>query len=93
MMGEPGSYDASVYDDIEDRDQEGLWFIKRYRHVPDIVIKTTNICIGEPLPQPWEVDGLVLAGSYNSVHDNTQWQQAVLAWLPVVREARVPSRH
>jgi len=29
MMGEPGSYDASVYDDFEDKDREGVWFQKR----------------------------------------------------------------
>ena len=90
MMGEPGSYDASVYDHLEDRDKEGVWFQKNYGSVPGIDIVTTNICIGEPLPDPDEVDGLVLAGSYNSVHDNTQWQQTVRQWIPVMREHRIP---
>lgn len=90
MMGEPGSYDASVYDDFEYRDQEGIWFQKRYAHVPGITIQTTNVCIGEPLPEPGEVDGLVLAGSYNSVHDQTPWQDRVLEWMPVMREAGLP---
>ena len=90
MMGEPGSYDASVYDHFEDKDQEGIWFVKRYAHVPGITIKTCNVCLGETLPGADDVDGLVLAGSYNSVHDHIGWQQAVRAWLPVMRRRRIP---
>jgi hypothetical protein len=29
MMGVPGSYDASVYDHFDDRDDEGQWYVKR----------------------------------------------------------------
>jgi GMP synthase (glutamine-hydrolysing) len=90
MMGVPGSYDASVYDHFEDKDDEGQWFVKRYAHVPGIAISTCNVCRGESLPQPAEADGLVLAGSYNSVHDHTDWQQSVRAWLPGIRERRIP---
>ena len=90
MMGVPGSYDASVYDHFEDKDREGLWFVKRYSHVPGISIRACNVCLGETLPGPDEVDGLVLAGSYNSVHDHTDWQQVVRAWLPVMRSHKIP---
>ena len=90
MMGVPGSYDASVYDHFEDKDLEGLWFVKRYAHVPGITIQTCNVCLGETLPTAEEVDGLVLAGSYNSVHDHTDWQRQMREWLPVMREHRVP---
>ena len=90
MMGVRGSYDASVYDHFEDKDQEGLWFVKRYAHVPGIRIDTCNVCLGDALPGADEVDGLVLAGSYNSVHDHTEWQLAVRAWLPEMRRRRIP---
>ena len=90
MMGVPGSYDASVYDHFEDRDDEGQWFVKRYSHVAGITISTRNVCRGELLPEPAEVGGLVLAGSYNSVHDHTDWQQAVRGWLPQMRRHRIP---
>lgn len=90
MMGVPGSYDASVYDHFDDRDQEGLWFVKRYARVSGISIATCNVCIGEPLPRASEVDGLVLAGSYNSVHDHTEWQQRVRAWLTAIRAQKIP---
>jgi GMP synthase (glutamine-hydrolysing) len=90
MMGVPGSYDASVYDHFEDKDDEGQWFVKRYSHIPGIAISTRNVCLGESLPRVAEVDGLVLAGSYNSVHDHTDWQQAVRAWLPGMRQQKIP---
>ena len=90
MMGIPGSYDASVYDHLDDRDQEGQWFIKRYRQVAGIAISTANPCLGEPLPAADAVDGLVLAGTYNSVHDHTDWQLRVRAWLPEMRSAGLP---
>ena len=90
MMGVRGSYDASVYDHFDDKDDEGRWFVKRYGHVAGISINTRNVCAGEALPIPDEVDGLVLAGSYNSVHDKTDWQRAILRWLPAMREHKTP---
>lgn len=90
MMGAPGSYDASVYDHFEDKDNEGRWFVKHYGHVAGIRIATCNVCLGEILPTVEEVDGLVLAGSYNSVHDHTEWQQSVRAWLPDMRSSKIP---
>ena len=90
MMGAPGSYDASVYDHFEDKDKEGLWFIKRYGHIPGISISTCNVCIGEPLPSAEDIDALVLAGSYNSVHDHTDWQIKVREWIVRMRAQKIP---
>ena len=90
MMGEPGSYDASVYDHFDDKDNEGLWFVKSFNHIVDISINTCNVCLGEKLPGPEEVDGLVLAGTYNSVLDFTQWQQKVRNWLPQMWSQKIP---
>jgi len=90
MMGVPGSFDASVYDHLEEREDEGRWFVKHYGHLPGLTIATRNVCIGEALPALAEVDGLVLAGSYNSVHDDTPWQRQVRAWLPRMRAQRIP---
>lgn len=90
MMGVPGSFDASVYDHLPEREDEGQWFVNRFRHVDGITIETRNVCIDETLPTLAEVDGLVLAGTYNSVHDHTDWQQRVRAWIPEMRARRVP---
>ncbi len=90
MMGEPGSYDATVYDHLDAGANEGQWFVNRFDSVPGIRISTCNVCLGQVLPSPGEVDGLVLAGTYNSVHDHTLWQQKVRHWLPQMRARKIP---
>ena len=90
MMGVPGSFDASVYDHLDEREDEGLWFINRFGGFPGIRVDRRNVCVGEPLPDISELDAVVLAGSYNSVHDDTDWQWRVRDWLPGLRAARVP---
>jgi len=89
MMGVPGSFDASVYNHLDDREDEGAWFVKRFGQ-DAVSIETRNVCTGEALPDSAEVDGLVLAGSYNSVHDHTDWQRRVRAWIPLMRAQRIP---
>jgi GMP synthase (glutamine-hydrolysing) len=91
LMGAPGSYDASVYDHFEDTDEEGVWFQKRFGHVGGLSIERCNPCVGQALPKPAGADGFVLAGTYNSVHDHTDWQRKMRAWLPKVRDASVPT--
>jgi GMP synthase-like glutamine amidotransferase len=90
MLGEPGTYDASVYDSLPDRDQEGVWFQKRYAHLSDVTIDVRSLPRGESLPAADQADGYVLGGSYNSVHDDYPWQRAVLSWLPSVRAQCAP---
>jgi hypothetical protein len=90
MMGVPGSYDTSVSAHFEDKDQEGLRFVKRYSHITGISIRTCNVCLGAALPQPSELDGVVLAGSYNSVHDDAGWQKQMRACLPGIRRSNIP---
>ena len=90
MMGVPGSFDTSVYNHLDDKEDEGAWFVKRFGHVEAVSIQTRNVCIGEILPEITEVDGLVLAGTYNSVHDHTDWQQRVRAWIPRMRAQKIP---
>jgi len=90
MMGEPGSYDARVYDHFDDKDKEGLWFSKRFNHIEGITISLVNVCLGQKLPEWWQVDGIVLAGSYNSVHDNTHWQHVMRSWIPKMRARKIP---
>jgi GMP synthase (glutamine-hydrolysing) len=90
MMGEPGSYDASVYDDFEDKDREGVWFQKRFADIPGVTIHTCNVCRDEELPELSDVDGVVLAGSYNSVHDDREWQVKMRSWMPTLRQNKTP---
>ena len=90
MLGEPGTYDASVYAGLPDRDLEGIWFQKRYAYLEDVTITVRGLPRGDTLPDADEADGYVHGGSYNSVHDDYPWQRAVLSWLPSVRELSAP---
>ncbi len=90
MMGVPGSFDVSVYNHLREKEDEGAWFVKRFGDIDGVSIETRNVCIGEPLPTIFEIDGLVLAGSYNSVHDHTDWQQRVRVWVPAMRAQKIP---
>ena len=90
MMGVPGSFDTSVYGHLPEKEDEGQWFVNRFGHLEGLSIQTRNVCVGEDLPVADEVDGLVLAGTYNSVHDHTDWQQLVREWIPAMRAQRIP---
>ena len=43
MMGEPGSFDASVYNHLEECEDEGLWFVRRFGHLPGISISRNTM--------------------------------------------------
>ncbi|MDH3438650.1 MAG: hypothetical protein OEN48_16910 [Betaproteobacteria bacterium] len=90
MLGEPGTYDATVYDHLPGGGDEGAWFRLAFEHLEGLTIVTRRLPEGEPLPSPEEADTFVLGGSYNSVHDDFPWQRAVLRWLPELRAADKP---
>jgi GMP synthase-like glutamine amidotransferase len=90
MLGTPGSFDASVYDHYPDTDDEGSWFITRFGGIDGFALETCNISHGDPLPDLANLDGIILGGSHNSVHDNTEWQQRLRDWLPILRAKNIP---
>ncbi len=90
MLGARGSYDATVYDQFDDKDDEGAWFTARFGDIDGFTLTTCNISHGDPLPDVATLDGIILGGSHNSVHDNTEWQQRLRAWLPQLRAKNIP---
>ena len=40
MMGVPGSFDASVYNHLDDKEDEGAWFVKRFGQQAGVSIQT-----------------------------------------------------
>lgn len=90
MLGAPGSYDASLYENIEGKDNEGIWFAKRFGGIDGFTLETCNISRGAPLPEPTRYDGIILGGSHNSVLDQTEWQERLLNWLPSLFDASIP---
>lgn len=90
ILGEPGSYDPSVYDSIAGRDNEAIWMQNYLRDVPDLELEVPRLCLGEAIPEPESADAFILGGSYNSVHDGFSWQRALLEWFPALEKAGKP---
>lgn len=91
MLGEQGSYDATVYEHYDDKDDEGSWFKTRFGGIDGFVLETCNISHDDPLPDLAGLDGIILGGSHNSVHDNTEWQHRLRDWLPKLRRKNIPT--
>lgn len=90
ILGEPGSYDVSVYDDIPGRDDETQWFRRGFGHVEGIEILGFRIPQGDPIPSPDQADAFILGGSFHSVHDDFAWQRQIIEWFDALRSARRP---
>jgi GMP synthase (glutamine-hydrolysing) len=90
ILGEPGSYDPSVYDSIAGRDNEAVWMQDYLKDVPDLDLEVPRLCLGDSIPDPDSADAFILGGSYNSVHDAYPWQKALLGWFPAVERAGKP---
>ncbi len=89
ILGEPGTYDASVYDDIGG-DDEGVWFSEVIDHITGVEYRGFTVSHGAPIPSPGDGDIFVLGGSYNSVHDDYAWQRDIYRWLDSLRAANKP---
>ena len=90
MLGQKGSYDASVYAHFSDKDDEGAWFKARFGKIEGFELETCNISHGDALPDLTNLDGIILGGTHNSVHDNTEWQRRLRDWMPQARGAGLP---
>lgn len=84
MIGQPGRYDASVYDGLPGGDDEVHWVFLQLRALglaDRIEYHGVFVCRGEALPAADEADAVILGGSYHSVHDDLAWQHATRDWL------------
>jgi len=90
MLGAKGSYDATTYDPVPHKDNEGAWFKARFGSIDGFTLETCNISHGDSLPDLDGIDGVILGGGHNSVHDNTEWQERLRDWLPGLRAKKLP---
>lgn len=90
ILAEPGTYDRSVYDDIDGGDNECIWIENTFGHLSGVSIHGYRVAEGEPVPDPADGDLFILGGSYNSVHDGFPWQTRIYRWLEVLRGTGKP---
>ncbi len=88
-IGEPGTYCATVYDDIGG-DDECRWILDVFGDLPDAVIEGYRVSHGEAIPTPGDADIFILGGSYNSVHDHFAWQRDLRRWFDALAAAGRP---
>ena len=84
MIGQPGRYDASIYEGLPGGDDEVHWVFLQLRALglaDRIEYHGVFVCRGEALPAADEADAVILGGSYHSVHDDLDWQHATRDWL------------
>jgi GMP synthase-like glutamine amidotransferase len=93
MIGAPGRYDPTVYADEPGGDDEVHWVRLRLREIgveAQVAYRGVRVCDGAALPPPEEADGVIVGGSYHSVHDDLPWQRETMAWLDCYRASGRP---
>ena len=59
-------------------------------HMPDAEFVGVHIAVGQPMPQPGEVDGIIISGSEKGVYDDTPWMQPLRDNLNAMRDHGTP---
>ena len=90
ILGEPGTYDGSVYEGIPGGDDECQWFRRMFAHLDGLEILGHRVSHGDPVPCPQSAEAFILGGSYNSVHDDFTWQRDLIEWFAALRSAGRP---
>lgn len=93
MIGQPGRYDSSIYDELPGGDNEVHWVFLQLRDLAladKVEFHGVFVCRGEALPAADEADAVILGGSYHSVHDDLDWQHATRDWLREYRSVGGP---
>lgn len=84
QLGAPGRYNPAIFDGQPGGDNEIHWFERLLSDIgvnDAIDYEGVRICYGEPLPDPDGADAFVIGGSFHSVHDGLDWQQALNGWV------------
>ena len=59
-------------------------------HLPEATWIETHIAIGAAMPDPSDVDGIIISGSEKGVYDDTLWMQPLRDNLETMRSHGIP---
>lgn len=91
QLGAPGRYDPAIFAGQPGGDDEIQWFDQMLQGLGlnDVVdFQGRSVCNGAAVPNLDEADAVVVGGSYHSVHDDLDWQQALRGYLSQLRNQR-----
>ncbi|RED45115.1 type 1 glutamine amidotransferase [Aestuariispira insulae] len=84
QIAEPGRYPDHRYADAPGGDNEVHWVSLKLDEagvLNHIDYDGLHACRGDGLPGPEDADGVILGGSYHSVHEKRPFQLSLLDWL------------
>ena len=59
-------------------------------HMPDAALSEIHIAVGAKMPEPGDVDGIIISGSEKGVYDDTPWMQPLRKNLQAMRDHGTP---
>jgi len=94
MTGTPDIYDPAPYADLQDTGDDRFWVANRLQELgvlDQLHYQAASVTLGDDLPDPDEIDAVIVGGSFHSVNENQPWQQTLKSWLARWRETGRPA--
>jgi GMP synthase-like glutamine amidotransferase len=92
--GTPDVFDPLLFDDLKDTGDDRFFVAHRLKEwgvLEAVDYLAVNITAGESLPDPLEIDAVIVGGSFHSINDNLPWQRDLAAWLERWRQTGRPA--
>lgn len=93
QLAEPGHVSAETFADAPGGNNEVYWverMLDRVGALGAIDYSGRHVTRGDALPDIGAVDGVILGGSYHSVHDDRPWQRDIQKFLEEYRSSGKP---
>lgn len=93
MLGEPSLYNVDKFKDLCDSGLEKDWVAKWLQPITSdygYQLTSFDICRGEELPLPDEVDAVIVGGTNHDVRMHTPWLERLTSWLKEYRQLGHP---
>ena len=93
LSGSDASLPASRYKDIGQSGDDVHWvkdLLGSLGVLTKLQYQGVRAYKNEPIPNPSEIDAVILGGSYHSINDGFQWQKDMMVWLEAYRKTGRP---
>ena len=94
MIGTSDKYDPAVFADQPDTGDDRNWVANRLAEwgvLDQIDYRSISVTGGDELPQPQDIDAVIIGGSMHSINENQPWQKRLMSWLDQWQETGRPA--